>query len=218
VSNKIAIVLGASGLVGHNLLSRLLLDPDFSKVKIFVRASTGIFHAKLEEIVVDFNRHNTFKDLIVGDVLFSCMGTTLRVAGSKDNQYRVDFTYQYQVAQYASENNVPAYVLVSSTGANSKSKIFYSRIKGQLEDEIKKLKFQKIIIAQPSILYGERKINRPMEKIFAKLMLFFSYLIPFTRKYRSISGDMVAKALIHYYKKEINNKINTYKLDQLFVS
>jgi len=157
--NKTAIIIGATGLVGANLLSQILKDNTFSKVKIFVRRTTGIIHEKLEENIIDFDKIEEIKEKISGDVLFSCLGTTLKQAGSKSKQYMVDFIYQHEFAKHASENGVSEYFLVSSAGANPKSIVFYSRIKGELEEAVKELKFSKISIMQPSVLSGERKIS-----------------------------------------------------------
>ncbi len=214
--NKSAIIIGATGLVGNQLLQLLLEDNDFSLVKIFVRKPTGIVHAKLIELVVDFDEIESFKSEITGDVLFSCMGTTLKQAGSKDAQYKVDYTYQYKFAELARQNGVLDYLLVSSTGANSKSAIFYSRIKGELEQSVKEMPFERIVIVQPSVLKGERKENRFGEKMGAMLIDGLSQIIPPFRKYRSISGQQVAQALVRFYKLENDEQCSIYRLDELF--
>ena len=115
---KTAIVIGATGLVGSALTSQLLEHPEFSGVKVFVRRSTHLSHQKLREHIVDFDKIDDWKHLLQGDVLFSAMGTTLNKAGSKAAQYRIDYTYQYNVAAAAASNGVPAYVLISSAGAS----------------------------------------------------------------------------------------------------
>jgi aspartate-semialdehyde dehydrogenase len=101
---KTAIIIGATGLVGNQLLRKLLLDTTFSQVKIFVRRPTTITHEKLQEKIIDFRNIELIKNEITGDVLFSSLGTTLKQAGSKAAQYEVDYTYQYQFAQFANEN------------------------------------------------------------------------------------------------------------------
>ena len=138
---KTAVVIGATGLVGSELVALLLADSRFETVKVFVRRSTGRQHPKLEEHLVNFDAVETWKEQLTGDVLFSAMGTTLKQAGSKDAQYKIDYTYQYNVAKAAAENGVPQYVLISSAGASPKSRIFYSRMKGELEESVKKLTF-----------------------------------------------------------------------------
>ncbi len=217
--NKTAIIIGATGLVGSNLLRQLLSDDDFLIIKIFVRKTTAIVHEKLQENIIDFDKIDLIKNEISGDVLFSCLGTTIKQAGSKNNQYKVDFTYQYQFAKYASESGVSEYILVSSTSASAKSMFFYSRIKGELEDAVKLLTFNKISIVQPSVLEGERKEKRAGEAIGAAVINTLGKILPFLKKYRSIGGDAVAKAMICIYKKEEPGKINkikVYKLDELF--
>src|ERR1700761_7880367 len=114
---KTAIVIGATGLVGKQLVQQLLKDTRFEQVKIFVRKSTGISNSKLQEHVVDFDQPDTFKRALTGDVLYSALGTTLSAAGSKDAQYKVDYTYQYQVAKTAAANGVKEYVLISAAGS-----------------------------------------------------------------------------------------------------
>ena len=130
---KTAILIGATGLVGAALTDALLADSRFEKVVVFVRRATGKNHPKLEEHIVNFDAIDNWKQLLTGDVLFSAMGTTIGKAGSKEAQYKIDYTYQYEVAKAASENGVRQYVLVSSAGASPQSKIFYSRMKGELK-------------------------------------------------------------------------------------
>ena len=122
-----AIILGPTGLVGAKLLDLLLADKRFDKVLIFTRRHTGKTHPKLEEQVIDFDHTVSWAPLVSGDVLFSAFGTTLKKAGSKDAQYKIDYTYQYEFAKAAAANGVKTYVLVSAAYSSSKSKIFYSR-------------------------------------------------------------------------------------------
>ena len=167
--NLDAIVIGATGATGKELVVRLLEDSDFNSVSIFVRKKPTISHKKLKTYKIDFSKIGNFSELIKGDVLFSCLGTTLKTAGSKLKQYKVDYTYQYEFAKYASENGVSLYSLVSSTGANSKSFFFYPKIKGQLEDSVKKLPFKTIHIFQPPILLRQAELIRRGEKFAIKI-------------------------------------------------
>jgi uncharacterized protein YbjT (DUF2867 family) len=133
---------------------------------------------------------------VQGDVLFSALGTTLKQAGSKENQYKIDYTYQYQFAAIAAENGVPVYVLVSSAGADPASSVFYSRVKGELENAVKKLSFQSVYFIQPSLLVGERKNQRTGEKLGYYVLKTLNS-IGILKKYKPIQGKTVAQALIN---------------------
>jgi uncharacterized protein YbjT (DUF2867 family) len=191
-----AIVIGATGLVGGELVRQLLDDTRFTSILVFVRRPLESTLPGCTVHVIDFNKPDAWKQNVKGDVLFSCMGTTLKTAGSKTAQYTVDFTYQYRFAQIASENKVETYVLVSSAGASDKSLVFYSKMKGELECAIKKLPFAKIRIMQPGILDGDRKEHRPAEKMAISVMRLISRL-PGLGKNKPIHCSIVAKAMIN---------------------
>lgn len=211
---KHAIVLGATGLIGSALVQQLILEDDYEKIIIIHRRATGFVNPKIEEHIVDFDQVESYSKLVKGDVLFSSLGTTLSKAGSKDAQYKIDFTYQYEVAKAAAENNVNTYVLVSSAGANPKSSVFYSRIKGELEEGVKKLGFGKLLIFQPSILAGDRKEFRFGEKIGLAVMNLVKW-IPGIKKYRPIKDEIVARAIINGDRR-LSNGIHVFVLDEIF--
>lgn len=192
-----AILIGATGLVGTQLLELLLGNDEFTLVKVFVRRPTGKSHPKLEEHVINFDNLTDYSTEIQGDVLFSAMGTTLSAAGSKEAQYKIDFTYQHQFAKIAAGNGVQAYVLVSSVGADSGSSLFYSKIKGELEDEVKKFGFKRLAILQPSFLDGQRKEKRLGEAIGIKMAKALSFL-PFINQYKPIHVRTVAQAMLNF--------------------
>ena len=213
---KTAIIIGATGLVGNQLTKNLLNDNRYKTVKIFIRKSSGITHPKLEEHVVDFEKLEQWKNNITGDELYSAMGTTIKKAGSKEAQYKIDFTYQYECAKAASENGVGKYLLVSSAGANSKSGNFYLRIKGELDEKVSELPFKQINIFRPSFLAGERKESRRGEAIGISAVNFLAKIIPPLRKYRPIEAAKVAEAMIKTANTENKNKISIYELGQIF--
>lgn len=196
---KTAIVIGATGLVGKELVKRLLTDPYFVKVKIFTRRGSGLTHDKLEEYIIDFEQADRWRDLVRGDVLFSTLGSTIKQAGSKLAQYKIDFTYQYQFAQIASKNGITSYVLVSAIGANPKATFFYNRMKGELEEAVKALPFESIHILRPSVLVGNRQKNRIGEKIASSLLILLNSL-GFFKAYRPVSAESVAQSLINASK------------------
>lgn len=147
-----ALVIGATGATGKDLVELLLDDATFNEVHIFVRRELPLSHEKLQTHIIDFDRPQHWHGLVKGDVLFSCLGTTIKAARTKDAQWKVDYDYQYQFAEAARTNGVPTYVLVSSTGASANSRVFYSRMKGELEVAVKKLGFPSLSILQPPIL------------------------------------------------------------------
>ncbi len=215
ITMKKAIIIGATGLVGRELVKLAVEDPYFSKVKIFVRRPAGFHHPKLQEEIIDFDAPDIWKDKVKGDVLFSALGTTLKKAGSKDTQRRIDYDYQYQFARIASENAVPEYVLVSAPGASPNSMIFYSRIKGELDREVEKLAFRQITLIKPSILVGERDEIRKGEEIGIKVMNVFKK-VPGLKKYRPVHGSTVARSMINAVKLNKDQRLQEYKLDELF--
>jgi uncharacterized protein YbjT (DUF2867 family) len=192
--NRVANVIGGSGLVGQQLISQLLEHPRFDKVRSLVRRPSGMTHPKLEEIKIDFDQPQSWKGLVKGDVAFSTLGTTIKKAKTKENQYKVDFSYQFEFAWAAFENKVPDYVLVSSLGANPKSRVFYSRMKGELEEAVSKLPFRKIIIFRPSILDGKRSEKRTGEQIGLEI---FKILTKFMLKnYQPTKVDLLVANMI----------------------
>jgi uncharacterized protein YbjT (DUF2867 family) len=213
---KAAIIIGATGLVGNQLVEKLLNDNRYNRIKIFVRKPSGITHPKLEEHAVDFEKLEQWKNKITGDEIYSAMGTTIKKAGSKEAQYKIDFTYQYECAKAASENGVGRYLLVSSAGANSKSGNFYLRIKGELDEEVSELPFKQISIFRPSFLAGERKERRRGEVIGISAVNFLAGIIPPLRKYRPIGAETVAEAMIKAANQQNQSKVVIYELDQIF--
>jgi uncharacterized protein YbjT (DUF2867 family) len=194
--DKKAIIIGATGATGKELVQVLLQNESYSSVIIFVRKSTSISHPKLQEYVINFDDLEGVKNLITGDVLFSCLGTTMALAKTKENQYKVDFTYQYNVAKIAAENGVKQYVLISSIGAYSSSMNFYLKMKGELDEAIKLLPFQKSAILRPGPIdaQGKRPDQRSMENSSINALRFVNKLGLF-KKYQPITTSQLAKAM-----------------------
>lgn len=213
---KSAIVIGATGLVGSFVTLKLLDDNRYEKVKVFVRSSLGIKHPKLEESIVNFDQLENWKDKLIGDELYSALGTTIKKAGGKEKQYKIDFTYQYEVAKAAAENNVKSYFLVSSLGADYKSGNFYLRMKGNLDEKVQQLNFEKIRIFKPSILVGLRSEKRLGESLGIKVAGLVTSIIPALKKYKPINASTVAEAMINSANSDSSEKICIYDSDQIF--
>jgi uncharacterized protein YbjT (DUF2867 family) len=209
-----AIVIGATGLVGSELTRLLSTNERFDRIKVFVRRPPEVKLPKVEEYVINFDHPEQWKGLVNGDVLFSALGTTLKQAGSKGAQFKVDYKYQYNFAKAASENGVPNYILISAAGASTSSRIFYSRIKGNLEKDAKKLLFQYITILKPGLLTGNRKEKRTGEQIGFRLLNVLHH-IPGLKLLKPIHAKTVAQAMINsvdYHPKPLNE----YSLLEVF--
>ena len=198
---KKAVVIGGTGMVGAQLIKLLLENPDFSEVVSLVRRASGVVHPKLKEQIIDFDKPEEWVNFVAGDVLFSTLGTTLAQAKTKEAQFKVDFTYQFAVAEIASQNGIPVYVLVSSAGADSKSAVFYSNMKGKLDDAVKALTFRFISILRPGQLDGVRIENRDSEKM-ALSVVYALNKVGILRKYRPIQSVDMAKAMINAVEKQ----------------
>lgn len=193
-----ALVIGATGAVGKDLVEQLLADDAFDRVDIFVRREVKIPSAKLVAHVVDFDHPEVWADQLRGDVLFSCMGTTIKAAGSQEAEWKVDYTYQFNAAKAARENSVPVYVLVSAIGANPKSKVFYTRMKGELDEAVKALGFEGCFILRPPSLV-RRGSDRFGEKASVALIKVFN-AIGLLRRLSPMPTEEVAAAMIRLSK------------------
>lgn len=195
-----ALVIGATGAVGRDLVQLLLQDEAFERVEIFVRRDPGLSDRKLGVHLVDFDHPAEWQDLVRGDVAFSCLGTTLKAAGSQEAQYKVDYTYQYAFAKAASENGVPSYFLVSSAFANAQSRAFYTRMKGELDEAVQKMAFRRICIVRPPALI-RKDTDRLSEKLSLPLIRFFNAFGLF-RSQTPMETLIVAQAMVHLAKKD----------------
>ncbi len=215
MNNQTAIVIGATGATGTELVTQLLNNSNFAKVKILIRKDITLSHPKLEKHIVDFEKLENWKEFISGDVLFSALGTTLKLAGSKENQYKIDFTYQYTTAKIAAENGVKSLVLVSAYGANPKSNIFYSRMKGELEEAIKKLNFEKVHIFKPGILDRAVQDDRNMERVSLKIIKAINKIGLFTSQ-KPMPVGTLAEKMIKVSLTPTDKSLNDYMLQNIF--
>ncbi len=199
-----AILLGASGLIGSHLLTTLLASPAYGEVTIYVRKTLPINHLKLKQIVTDFENLEALNEHIAGTIVFCCLGSTKKKTPNLKDYKKVDYEIPLYFAHQASKNNARQFHLVTAIGANSKSSNFYTRMKGEIEDAIKKVSYETIHIYQPSFLRGDRKENRTTEKILTPIMRLVDLaLIGPLKKYQSIEAEDVAKAM---FNESIKNK------------
>ena len=196
--SKTALLLGASGLVGGHCLGFLLEEPSYTRVIVLVRKALPVMHEKLVQYVVDFDELENLGNCIPVDDVYCCLGTTIKRAGTQEAFRKVDFDYTVKLAALAQHCGATQFLLVSSLGADPHSRIFYNRVKGELEDAIRKMSFTGCHIFRPSLLVGERKEHRTGEKAAVVLMKVLKpVLIGPLMKYRSIQARDVAKAMAH---------------------
>ncbi|MEI6312248.1 MAG: NAD(P)H-binding protein [Bacteroidota bacterium] len=192
-----AIIVGATGLVGNELLHLILEHVSFSHVKVFVRHKILLEHPKLEQIEIDFNQLHNYAHEFNGDMVFCTLGTTINKAGSKDAFIQVDYTYPLQIASICAQQNISQFHLVTAMGASSSSNIFYNKVKGNIEEAIQKLTLETFVVYRPSMLLGNRKENRVGEKIGQILMTSLDFMfVGWLKKYKAIQAKDVAKAMI----------------------
>jgi len=188
-------------LIGGELLNLLLKDDYFQTLKILVRSPFNLVHPRLEKKLVDFNDNDSLLVALENsDVIFCTVGTTQKkVKGDQQAYRKVDYDIPVHAARFGKMVGCSVFVLVSAVGANSKSNNFYLKLKGEVEDEVKKLQIDSVHIMRPSMLLGARKEFRIGEKIGTPLMKALSFLLP--SKYEPIRARDVAKAMVAAAKK-----------------
>ena len=197
MSGRTAIVAGASGLVGGHCLRRLLASGLHEQVIAFVRGPLNVVHKRLQQRTVDFDRLSRMAAFPRGQDVFCCLGTTMKKAGSEAAFRKVDYEYVVRLAETSLRTGADRFFLVSAVGADPKSRVFYSRVKGEAEDAVARLGFSGLHIFRPSFLVGSRPEKRPAEELgIAAARLVSGVLFGRARKYRPIKADTVAHAMI----------------------
>lgn len=192
---KKAIIAGASGLIGKELVEQLIQSNSFDKIILLNRRPLPVKNDKIEQLIIDFNHMNLVELPQDIDVAFCTLGTTIKQAGTKEKFREVDFQYVMAFATLVKKHNVDKLITISSMGANPGSSIFYNRVKGETEQALQKMEFRSLIILRPSLLLGDRVESRPAEKLSAFIMLLFKPLIPV--RYRAIKASQVAAFMVN---------------------
>lgn len=194
---KTALIIGATGLIGSQLLKLLLESKNYDKVVAFVKRDIGFNHPKLIQRIIDFDKPETYQSLIVGDDFFCTIGTTIKKAGSQDAFRKVDFIYPKQFASFAIQNKLTQFLIISSLGANKTSGNFYLKTKGEIEDFLQGCSFESGVVLRPSVLLGSREEFRLGEKVGSFFLRLFSFiLVGKLKKYKPIESEIVAKAMM----------------------
>jgi uncharacterized protein YbjT (DUF2867 family) len=186
-----ALLVGATGLVGSFLLERLLASPRYARVVVWARREIGKTHPKLKLEIVDFER--LAQRRLEADDVFCCLGTTIRQAGSQKAFHHVDYDYPVALSGAAARASAKRFLVVSALGANPRSRVFYNRVKGEMEKAVRVAAVPKTYIFRPSLLSGPRKEERLGEKIG---LVVGALLGPLLGKYRPIHADRVAAAMV----------------------
>jgi uncharacterized protein YbjT (DUF2867 family) len=209
-----AIILGSTGLIGSCLLEQILNDEFFTKVDIWLRKAISLQHPKLKESLIDFDNIDALPSS-TADIVFCCLGTTIKKAKTKEAFRKVDHDYVLAAAKYAEMAGAKQFFVVSSIGAKATSKNFYLRTKGEMEEAVAKCNIPAIFILRPSILYGKRKEFRFGEAIGKFMMhLWDPFLFGGLKKYRGIYGHRVAKAMLKLAKDEVKG-VHLLESDQI---
>ena len=205
---KTALIFGSSGLVGGQLLNKLIQNNNYSKIKVFIRSELKINDSKLDIIKTDFNNLEKHREDIKGDDCFFCIGTTKKNSPDKNEYRRVELDIPKEIAQIAKSNSVNSFAFVSSGYADAKSSGDYLKFKGLVEEELKNLNFSKLAIMRPSFLIGVRKEERVGEKIgiFLFKMLSPLFLGPL-KKMKPINSEKVASAMIKAVNENLEKNI-----------
>ena len=198
MNQKTAILLGATGLTGRLLLTRLVADDSYVSIKLFSRRASGNKSPKIKEFIGDTLQLESFKNDFTADEVFCCIGTTSAKTKDRTVYKAIDFGIPFTASKLAKDNNIPTFLVISSMGANTKSNIFYSRTKGEMEQAVLSQNIPNTYILRPSLIMGERDQRRIGERVGAVLLKLTSvFLVGRLKKYRAIEADCIASAMIH---------------------
>ena len=214
---KTALIAGASGLIGSQLLPLLLASGRYAKVIAVGRRPLPVVHPKLEQRILNFEQLEEYRLGFVADDVYCCLGTTMRQAGSKKAFYTVDYLYVVKLAALTAGNFAVQLLVVSAMGADAHSRLYYNRVKGEMEDAVRQTPFRAVHLFRPSVLLGERDEQRPGERLSAvALQVLRPVLRGPLRRYRAIPAASVARAMLQAAGQDAAG-IQVYASDQIEV-
>ena len=213
--SRTAIVAGGTGLVGGHLVDLMISSKDYSDITLLVRKDSSYKKEGISTIEVDYDNLMDYEKSLKADVIFCCLGTTIKKAGSKEKFRLVDFSYPLELAKIALKNESKQFNIVTASGANSSSMFFYNRVKGEVEKALTELEFKNLNIFRPSLLLGKRKEQRFGEEVGAVISKVVNpLLVGPLRKYRAIQAEVVAKAMLQVSIKNASDG-KTYESDNI---
>ena len=207
-----AIIIGATGAVGREIINEILSGEYYYRIYILGRSSISKLpdDSRVEKIIIDFENLNFDTRILEEADVFASLGTTLKIAGSKENQRKIDVDYTINFAKIC-EGKVRSFNVVSAIGANSNSKNFYNSLKGELEDKLKELNLGVLRIFQPSLLISRRDDNRFLEEIFMKIAPIFQFVLKGkTKKYSPIEASLLGKVIVRFATENKGEGTYTY--------
>ena len=207
-----AVIIGATGAVGREIVNEILSGEYYNRVYILGRSSISKLpdDSRLEKIIIDFDNIDFDMDILENADVFASLGTTIKTAGSKENQRKIDVDYTVNFAKLC-EGKVRSFNVVSAIGANSKSKNFYNSLKGELEDKLKEMNLRTLRIFQPSLLISKRDDNRFLEEIFMKVAPIFQFVLKGKiKKYSPIEVSLLGKVIVRFATENIGKGTYTY--------
>jgi len=207
-----AVIIGATGAVGREIVNEILSGEYYNRVYILGRSSISKLpdDGRLEKIIIDFDNIDFDIDILENADVFASLGTTIKTAGSKENQRKIDVDYTVNFAKLC-EGKVRSFNVVSALGANSKSKNFYNSLKGELEDKLKEMNLRTLRIFQPSLLISKREDKRFLEEIFMKVAPIFQFVLKGkTKKYSPIEASLLGKVIVRFATENKGKGTYTY--------
>ena len=202
---KKAIILGATGLTGSHLLKLLLEDSTYDLVKVFTRRKLPVSHPKIEEHVVDLLKLSDYADKFTADVVFCCIGTTKAKTPNKELYRAIDYGIPVEAAKLCKQNAINTFIVISAIRANAESKVFYNRLKGEMERDVLAQQIKYTHLLQPSLIVGNRNEKRIGEDLSKQFMKIVGFLIP--PRYKMIEGKTIAQAMVQLTNKSRKEQI-----------
>ncbi|WNW02375.1 NAD(P)H-binding protein [Tenacibaculum sp. HL-MS23] len=194
---KTAIILGATGLTGSNLLTKLINDNRYENIKLFSRSKIDGLPTKVTQYIGDLLKLEDFKADFTADEVFCCIGTTAKKTPDKNLYKKIDHGIPVAAAKLAKENKITTFLVVSAMGANKKSSVFYNKTKGEMENDVLLQNIEKTIILRPSLIGGERKERRILEQIGLSVFKIIQPLfVGKLKNYKIIDADNIAQAMV----------------------
>ena len=207
-----AVIIGATGAVGREIVNEILSGEYYDRIYILGRSSISKLpdDSRLEKIIIDFNNIDFDMDILENADVFASLGTTIKTAGTKENQRKIDVDYTVNFAKLC-EGKVRSFNVVSAIGAKRNSKNFYNSLKGELEDALKELNLGILRIFQPSLLISKRDDNRFLEEIFMKVAPIFQFVLKGkTKKYSPIEASLLGKVIVRFATENKGEGTYTY--------